>query len=184
MRGQFVPKGKIAPSQKTNPQSFARHDRRTGEEPLMPLSRLIYYSENQLDPQKGSLLTQLNDILKVSKRNNKALGVTGALLFDDLWFIQVLEGHRADVLKIYDRLKQDDRHAKITLVELCDIKGRMFGNWWMSLATRNDATLPAFAPHLRKDRLRPDRMTAAQLLTLIGEVAKLGIQREILNPVG
>ncbi len=149
----------------------------------MPLTRLTYFSENQLDPQKGSLLAQLNDILAVSKRNNKAFGITGALVFDDLWFIQALEGERADVLETFERIKQDERHANVTLVELGDIDERMFGNWWMGLTTRYDRNLPAFRPHLRNGRLRPDLMTGKEFLAFIADVAKLGLAREILIPV-
>jgi hypothetical protein len=57
---------------------------------ILPLSRLVYFSENQLDPKKGSALSQLSDILSASNRNNKLANITGALVFDDFWFIQVL----------------------------------------------------------------------------------------------
>ncbi len=59
----------------------------------------------------------------------------------------------------------------------------MFGNWWMGFATRNQVTYPAFAPYLREGRLQPRVMTPDALLTLIAEVAKLGLERELLQPV-
>jgi hypothetical protein len=150
----------------------------------MPFSRLVYFSENQLDPRKGSALGQLSKILKASNRNNQTLGITGALVFDDLWFIQTLEGERTKILATFERLKDDERHSNISLVELTDVDDRMFGNWWMGLATRNDATQQAFKPYLHNGRMQPHQMSGKQLLGLIVEVSKLGLAREVLTPVG
>jgi hypothetical protein len=147
----------------------------------MPLSRLIYFSENQLDPRKGSALSQLSQILQASNRNNRAANITGALVFDDLWFIQALEGDRTQILATFERLKDDERHSNATLVELNGVDSRMFGNWWMGLATRKEANARAFAPYLHEGRLRPALMTGQQVLGLICEVAKLGLTREILT---
>ncbi len=149
----------------------------------MPLSRLVYFSENQLDPKHGSILNQLSTILGASNRNNQLVNITGALVFDDLWFIQVLEGERDIILKTFERLKNDERHANITLVELTDADVRMFGNWWMGLATRNEKTQVAFSPYIRKGRLYPDEMTGQQLLRLVKDVAKLGLNRQIVETV-
>jgi hypothetical protein len=148
----------------------------------MPLSRLIYYSENQLDPHNGPILTQLKNIVAVSKKNNQAQDITGALAFDDLWFIQTLEGERITVLQTFERLKEDERHANIMLVELRDIDQRLFGNWWMGLATRNEITMPGFEPFLQNGRLMPHGMSGEQFLTLITSVAKLSESRKILDP--
>jgi hypothetical protein len=145
----------------------------------MPLSRLIYFSENHLDPKNGSVLGQLSGILSASNRNNKRVNITGALVFDDFWFIQVLEGEREVILRTFERLKDDERHLNIALVELTDIDARMFGNWWMGLATRNETTQAAFAPYLRHGKLHPEEMTGHQLLALVKDVAKLGLNRQV-----
>lgn len=148
----------------------------------MPLSRLVYFSENVLDPQRGPVLAQLKEIVAVSQKNNKTLEITGALVFDDLWFIQILEGDRVTIVRTFERLKEDERHANVVLVELCDIDERLFGNWWMGLATRNEITLPGFAPFLNNGRLQPQVMTAQQFITLVTAVAQLSQSRKILSP--
>jgi hypothetical protein len=145
----------------------------------MPLSRLIYFSESQLDPNKGSAISQLTDILSASTRNNKLVNVTGALVFDEFWFIQILEGERGIILKTFERLKNDERHSNIALVELTDIKGRLFGNWWMGLTIRNETTQAAFAPYLRGGKLYPEEMSGQQILELTQNVAQFGYDRQI-----
>ncbi len=143
----------------------------------MPLSRLLYFSENQLDSSKGPTLRQLTELMKVSQRNNQAQGITGALIFDQLWFIQALEGERSKILALYEHLKDDERHANVSMAALEDVEERIFGNWWMGLLTRNEHTLPAFEPYLRKSKLNPSEMTGREILALISSVAKLSSSR-------
>ncbi len=128
-----------------------------------------------------SVLSQLGQILSVSNRNNKAVDISGALIFDDLWFVQALEGDRKAVWQKFQRICDDERHGNIVLVEMRDIEERLFGNWWMGLADHNERTHAAFAPYLRHDRLSPVNMSASALLTLMINVAKLGLSREVLS---
>ena len=44
------------------------------------------------------------------------MGLSGILYSDGKWFIQVLEGMRHDVSKIYNLIQGDKRHEDITLV--------------------------------------------------------------------
>ncbi len=146
----------------------------------MPLSRLIYISENQIDPARGSMIEQLGSILSASKRNNSAQGITGALVFDDGWFLQALEGERRAVWTTFERIAGDDRHSDTLLVEMVDVGERVFGNWWMGLAVRRAATAPLFQPHLRAGVFSPVEMSGRQILELMIGVAKLGLRREVL----
>ena len=147
----------------------------------MSLTRLVYYSENQLVPADGSVLSQLSKILSASNRNNKPKNITGALVFDDLWFLQVLEGERDTVWSTFERIKEDERHSKVTLAEMRDVDDRIFGNWWMGLVTRNEATQEAFKPYMTDGRLQPGKMSARKILAMTIEVSKLNMTREIKN---
>jgi hypothetical protein len=51
----------------------------------------------------------------------------------------------------------------------------------MGLANRNDTTDAAFADFIRRGRLYPEEMTGQQLLALVTSVAKLGLNREIVE---
>ena len=146
----------------------------------MPLARLVYISENQIDPSQGSLVSQLGSILSVSNRNNRANGITGALVFDDKWFLQALEGEKRAIWKTFERIALDERHADAMLVEMVDVEARLFGNWWMGLATRTAATASAFQPYLRNGLFSAENMSAQQILGLMIGLSKLGLRREVL----
>jgi hypothetical protein len=148
----------------------------------MSITRLIYYSENQIVRGDVSVLGQLGGILRSANRNNRASGLTGALIFDELWFIQTLEGNREAVWRTFQRICEDERHANVVLVEMREVEDRRFGNWWMGFATRDGRTEAAFAPYLRNGHLSPPTMSADMMLDLMLELAKVGLSRELANP--
>lgn len=143
------------------------------------LSRLIYVSENRIDPAEGSPLSQLNAILDASRRNNARQGITGALVFDGDWFVQALEGERRAVWATFERIAADERHGGTQLIEMVDVPERIFGNWWMGLATRTEATAWLFHP--RGGGFAPAGMSARQLVELMVAVSKLGLRREVAS---
>lgn len=145
----------------------------------MPMIRLIYFSENLIEPNGRSVLSQLNDVLAASQRNNERDGITGALVFDDRWFLQILEGERAAVWRTLHRISDDERHANVVIAEAAEVEERLFGNWWMGLATRNAETAPLFAPYLRNGLLRPQDMSARAILDLVVRLANVGLSRKM-----
>lgn len=74
---------------------------------------------------------ELLDILKVSRRNNQRVGVTGMLLYRGGNFIQVLEGPDDAVQETYDRIERDNRHADVMMVLNEKISERRFSEWSM-----------------------------------------------------
>jgi hypothetical protein len=148
----------------------------------MATTRLVYFSENRLDQQQ-STLRQLSAILSVSNRNNRGLGLTGALVFNDVWFLQVLEGDRRDVWQQFERIKDDDRHANVVLAEMREVPERLFANWWMGLVVRNASNEDVFASFTKDRRFDPHSMSADEILRLMIELAKLGFSRELAPKV-
>jgi hypothetical protein len=73
----------------------------------------------------------LNAILKTSTHNNPAVGVTGVLCFSGEIFLQVLEGGRSQVSKLYNRIAQDPRHTDVVLLSYEEIDERSFAGWAM-----------------------------------------------------
>jgi hypothetical protein len=72
------------------------------------------------------------DILKASRNNNAASGVTGLLLHDGRRFLQALEGEVALVNRTYERIKADPRHRAIVLLSSREVGARAFGGWAMA----------------------------------------------------
>jgi hypothetical protein len=63
--------------------------------------------------------------------NNKQINITGAITFDGNDFAQILEGEESDVLKLFEKIKQDPRHKNITLIKVKQTKTRYYKNWGM-----------------------------------------------------
>ena len=125
--------------------------------------RLVYYSENRLDPGEAPLLATLQGILRASKRNNAQCGITGALAFDSFWFYQALEGPREAVWSLFLKIMEDARHGNIVLAELVPIEQRLFAAWSMRLVARSAATDAAWQPFTVDGLVRPALMSGSDL---------------------
>jgi len=73
----------------------------------------------------------LNAILKKSTQNNPRVGVTGVLCFSGDIFLQVLEGGRTQVSKLYNHIARDPRHGEVVLLSYEEIEERSFAGWSM-----------------------------------------------------
>ena len=102
------------------------------------LHTLAYFSRN-ISGRVGDQADALDNILRVSRRNNLERGVTGALLFTDGWFAQVLEGPQAAVELIFEWIVLDSRHTDIRVLYLRETEQRSFGQWSMAFAGSVDA---------------------------------------------
>jgi hypothetical protein len=137
------------------------------------LTRLIYHSENRL--VEGHPTAELNAILAVSNLHNQRDGITGALMFDAHWFIQILEGERERVSATLGRLFADPRHAAVTVIDVQPVENRMFGDWWMggaNLQGENDVLL---ARHRLGPQLDPRKMSGRHAVALALDIAKNGL---------
>jgi hypothetical protein len=92
--------------------------------------RLIYRSQSLISADDRR--TALGEIFTSARRNNKRLGVTGALVISGDSFVQALEGDESVVRDLYATIGQDSRHHDLTLLEEQVVEGRAFGRWAMA----------------------------------------------------
>lgn len=97
-----------------------------------PLYSLAYFSRNAIAGSAAEVQAQIAQILASARRNNAVHGVTGALLFSDGCFAQVLEGRRSDVEGVFEAIQGDPRHAAVTILHLHEVDSRSFGGWSMA----------------------------------------------------
>ncbi|WP_370310290.1 BLUF domain-containing protein [Sphingobium abikonense] len=71
-------------------------------------------------------------IARDAEDRNRVDGVTGLLLFNSKRFLQVLEGPRDAVERIYQRVARDARHNAIVKLRDMPIEAREFGEWGMA----------------------------------------------------
>ncbi len=93
------------------------------------LVRLMYASRAAAQVSHDATVS----ILKVSKLNNPKVGITGVLCFCETQriFMQVLEGGRAQVSALYNRIVTDPRHTEVTLLSFEEVEERSFAGWSM-----------------------------------------------------
>ena len=104
------------------------------------LVRLIYTSRATDAVDHDALLA----ILRQSKANNPAAGITGLLCYSGGIFIQALEGGRLAVNRLYNRIVADPRHHDVVLLGYDEIGERRFAGWTMgqvNMARLNPALL-------------------------------------------
>ena len=132
------------------------------------LVRLMYASRAVAAVDQEELVA----ILKQSKANNPKLGVTGVLCacFDSRVFMQVLEGGRSAVNKLYLRIAADPRHTDVELLSYEEISERRFAGWSMgqvNMARLNPALLLKYS---ERPTLDPYAVSGAVSMALFDEL--------------
>ncbi len=141
----------------------------------MPLIRLLYYSENRIGiARRHSTIAELQ---AVSVKRNLESQITGALLYDEDWFVQALEGEEQAVEETFARIARDPRHANVEIVCRTKIPSRKFGKWAMGFAERTPETEAHFGKHWFGDAMNPFNMTEAGMLELMDRLANEGFLR-------
>jgi hypothetical protein len=145
----------------------------------MDLVRLIYISNTRIDPAKGPIFFQLTSIVDAAKSNNRAQNITGALTYDNDWFVQILEGPSEAVRHLFRRIERDPRHLNIVIVEIKAVESRRFANWWMGCVEISGQTASVFKPYLRDGRFMPSDMSGDEILSLMSDLCPLGFDRHL-----
>jgi hypothetical protein len=86
------------------------------------LVELSYLSEAVSDMSFLGLMR----LLESSRSFNQKHGVTGILLYDNQQFGQIIEGERANIMRVWKRIQEDKRHHRIELLEIREITERSF----------------------------------------------------------
>lgn len=137
------------------------------------LYRVIYVSRANHQLAWCSEQVLVEDILRSSVPNNRAFGITGALLLCAGWFLQTLEGRRVDVSVTYRRIETDPRHGALRLVASGPVPERLFSQWSMCARVLTAADR-AIVEVLRGARgFDPAQLPAEQVLGLLQAVARL-----------
>jgi hypothetical protein len=94
---------------------------------MTQLIELTYVSE----PAQEMSFLGLMRLLYHSHLRNKSMGITGALIFENNRFGQVIEGPRAQIEDLWEKIQKDTRHKNIRLLESRPIEDRSFSKWTM-----------------------------------------------------
>ena len=100
------------------------------------MQRLLYISTARTPLDQ----TEIDTLLRLSRRNNAAAGVTGLLVVGGRRFMQALEGPIDAVEAVYDRICRDTRHFAVVMLTRQPIEQRMFDGWAMGYRAGPDPT--------------------------------------------
>ena len=99
------------------------------------LATLAYISRNAISENGADMVAEIDAILASARKNNAPRGITGALLFNESCFAQVLEGPSEAVDTTYQTILTDKRHSDVILLHRDRLERRCFPDWSMAFAT-------------------------------------------------
>ena len=105
----------------------------------MSIYSLVYSSCASLNPDSSADLAMIDEILAKARQCNTKIDVTGALLFTEGRFVQVLEGNRDNVRATFDRIEADPRHTNVEILSSQFSDRRRFKQWSMAFVGDNEA---------------------------------------------
>ena len=120
----------------------------------------------------------LSAILRRSRQHNPAQGITGVLCCSGDVFLQVLEGGRPAVNRLYARIVADPRHRDPELLAYESIVERRFAGWSMGqvqLSRMNPALLLKYSATAALDPFAvPGAVSMALLDELVATASIVG----------
>lgn len=113
---------------------------------------------------------QIQDILTVSRRNNKDYHLTGMLCFGARQFLQCLEGPRKEVNETYARIIADPRHKDVVLLSYRETGTREFGDWSMGYVPESAITVDLLARTMGQNGFSPLALNSNTAMDFLREV--------------
>lgn len=140
----------------------------------------IIYSSVSSTPMQ---LEELETLLEHARSSNARQGITGALVYVDGLFLQILEGEEQSVQRLMAKISGDIRHETVTVLQEGEISYPVFSDWkmayvsatadqvaqWIGLAKTTQ--LPDLLKDLGQDRQRATQVANSILSVLLGESA-------------
>lgn len=124
------------------------------EQPPGTLVQVVYSSYALTGPESDA------EILRVSRRNNQAAGVTGLLIRDGDWFMQILEGPVEVVPPLMRRIEADSRHRDVSIRMVRFVAKRRFGDWTMCSPAIGHGTFEALVASLDQPEDATDQIVS------------------------
>ena len=132
----------------------------------MHLVRLVYVSTsiNEVDSDT------LQSILSTAQTNNDAHDLTGLLVFDDKYFVQLIEGGRSAVSQLLGNLYRDTRHKDLVVLGFDVVHQRPFPNWSMQFVPTVDVTKNVLLRHGVTSKFEPYSLTHESAVAFMVEM--------------
>ncbi len=83
--------------------------------------------------------SDLKHILESSEKHNAINEITGLLIYQDVYFIQLLEGNETKVVETMSRIIKDRRHNHLQVILESKSNQRIFSDWSMAFCDADTA---------------------------------------------
>lgn len=103
----------------------------------MALFEIIYTSQATLDLPPEDLAA----LLEKARERNRALAITGIMVYRQRAFMQLLEGERSVVQALYEKIVNDPRHQQVRKIWDGPITERSFPSWGMAFVAPDELAL-------------------------------------------
>lgn len=132
----------------------------------MKLVRLVYYSR----ASREMSLSDLKDILGTARDNNSSIDICGMLCYDQLYFLQALEGDRETVNELYLDIADDPRHDDVVIISYQEVTEQVFPQWQMGYAG-SSAQFTQLLKDLGQTTFSPVDMSAEQAFSFLNKMS-------------
>lgn len=134
----------------------------------------VLYASRAVGPQTTTVTAS---ILSTAQAHNRKQQITGVLCQGNGLYLQVLEGERSTVNRLYAQILSDQRHKDVELLQLEEITRRRYPDWSMALVNLSDRDPMVQMKHPEFD---PFSASGAFMMQFVEELIASG--RPILPP--
>ena len=136
--------------------------------------QIIYTSESSTPMQ----MDELEELLEHARGSNAKRGITGALVYVDGVFLQILEGDAETVQNLMAKISRDVRHETVTVLKKGEISSTTFRDWSMAYVSATSeqiaqwvglsgtTTVPDILSDMRQDPRRATQVAESILAVL------------------
>jgi blue light- and temperature-responsive anti-repressor len=149
---------------------------------IVSVYALTYHSRNRLIGFTLDRTSEVMNILETSRSRNAEAGVTGALMFNEQRFVQILEGERSAVEETFERIQCDARHTAIAVISRRKEPWRHFGAWSMAYVGRSRQARAYYWYFTRQQDFLWERTDGAVITQLMLNMIDLDDARFLRQP--
>ena len=137
--------------------------------------QMIYSSESATPMQ----MDELEEILEHARNSNAEKGITGALIYVDGVFLQILEGDMEAVQALMEKIAKDFRHETVTVLKQGAVDAAAFSDWDMAYVSATPqqvaewaglsgtTAIPEVLTDMRQDSHRASQVAESILAMLV-----------------
>jgi len=110
------------------------------------------------------------DILRVARSRNGTRDLTGLLVLNRQFFLQLIEGDREHVNQLLCKLVADPRHTDFHMISFKRIEQRSFAQWGMGFVAANALNKSVLLRNGVSSSFNPYTMSEASVRELLNEM--------------